>query len=149
MQVVESSWVAESSLVILVSGCWVLLAMPCLHGHPHCGGGHQDHVWQKFSNLNSSSEDVANGQREGEVAHAHGYAQGRLEAPTSLKTIVHQLRGVYTNLDVMRENRYEEQNELVDYINDIQFCLNKTPELLESIRKNQRCHNECLCDLEA
>lgn len=66
-----------------------------------------------------------------------------------LETIVEHLRGVQANLDIIRGNRYEDKNELVAYMNDIQFSLHETLGQPESIRRNHRRLNGNLHDLEA
>ena len=76
---------------------------------------------------------------------------GILQAEWSLllETIVEQLRGIQVILDIIREHCCEDKNELVAYMNNIQFNLNKTLEQLESIQCNQTHLNDRLCNLEA
>jgi len=64
-------------------------------------------------------------EREGEVAHTLNCSLGRIIAPTSLNSITEQLWGIQANMDIIRVHRYEDCNELVAYMNNIQFSHNK------------------------
>lgn len=40
---------------------------------------------------------------------------------TTLESIFKHLQGIQDNLDILREHRYEDRNEFVAYMNDIQL----------------------------
>lgn len=64
-----------------------------------------------------------------------GHSLSYLEAPTTLDSIVEQLKNLHLSMETMREQCYYDPNELVAYINDLQHTKN---ELLDSIDGLQR-----------
>ena len=52
------------------------------------------------------------------------------------------------NIDVLQEKMYEYHNELIQYINDIQFSHSEIMEQLHSLRCQHQCTNDNLHSLE-
>lgn len=56
---------------------------------------------------------------EGEVAQARALSSGHVEQPPTLESIAKQLWNISTTLQVIHQQRYEDGNETIAYINDI------------------------------
>lgn len=56
-----------------------------------------------------------------ELVEALPQSSGHVEQPPTMQTIAEQPRGIQNSLDILREQRYEDQNEVIAYINDLHF----------------------------
>ena len=88
---------------------------------PHRGGGHHFLVGRLDHSKIYASGNYAGMECDGEVAHSLVHSPSWVHAPTSLESIVEKLRGIQANMDIIREHRYEDRNDLVAYMNEIQF----------------------------
>lgn len=88
-------------------------------------------------------------EHEGEVAHTLNCSLGRIIVPTSLDYITEQLWGIQANMDIIRVHRYEDSDELVAYMNNIQFSHNKILEQLDNLWRSHHRTGDHLRDLEA
>jgi len=66
-----------------------------------------------------------------------------------LTSIADQLRDIEANLDVIRLQRYDDQNEIIGYINDIQYSQGEILENLASVRHSHCRNSEWLDEVEA
>lgn len=86
---------------------------------------------------------------EVEVSHAATPSPSHVKQPPFLDTTAKQLQDIQANLDILQENRYKDWNEIVAYIDDVQFSQNEILEQLASMRCSQRRSNERMGEIEA
>lgn len=66
-----------------------------------------------------------------------------------MESIVEQLRHIQIDIDILRDHRYKDRNEIVAYLIDIQYSQNTILEQLDNFRCSQRGTNDHLRSLEA
>ena len=83
-----------------------------------------------------------------DLALSPAHSPRHVEALVTLDFIATQLNNIQLNIDTMMEKRYEDRNELVSYINDLQHMLNETVDYVEGLWHQLQCTNDHLHDLE-
>lgn len=74
---------------------------------------------------------------------------GRIVASTTMESTIEQLINIRVDMDIIWEHRYDNRNELVAYINDIQYSQNEILEQLDNLHCNHCRTNDHLQNLEA
>lgn len=95
---------------------------------------------------------------ESESTESHHFAEnmdlspacssGHVKDQVTLESIAAQLNKIQINIDTLREQRYDERNELVAYINDLLHMQNETLDLVEGVRRQFQYTNDNLYALE-
>jgi len=107
-----------------------------LEGSSTLGGAapHLEVNQQPNEGSHSSSDDATNWDIKDDVVISPARFPGQVLAPITLDTITDQLHHVQLNIDIMRNQHNNDQNELVAYINDVQHVENEILNTLESLR---------------
>lgn len=81
----------------------------------------------------SGSELTESRHSNSEVAMSLGHSSNRVEAPATLKSIATQLINLHLSMETLREQHYDDWNDLVAYINDLQHTQNEPLDSIDDL----------------
>lgn len=68
-----------------------------------------------------------------DIAMSPGRSLGHVEALATLESIATQLNNIHLSMETLREQRYDDKNELMVYINDLQHTQNEILNFIEGL----------------
>ena len=117
-----------------------------------CRGGAGPHmdVHQQHGEPSSDSEAIESRHSATDMTLSPARSLSHVEVClVTMESIATQLDRIHLNIDTLREQRYEDMNELVSYINDLEHVHNETFDSVEGLWCQQQHTNDHLHTLES